>query len=115
MLVFVTVDDFMQQGIKDGMPLEEQLRILLDKMDTANTMLHGGQTLLILLAVPVSWCIRILFGVKRLHATEVQAICPGHTLKHVYHLSREVEQLVLEILGGRLKWGFLLGFFLLNQ
>ncbi|XP_041350148.1 peregrin-like isoform X2 [Gigantopelta aegis] len=42
-VIIEDIDDFMQQGIQDGMPLEEQLRILLDKMDTANTMLRGGK------------------------------------------------------------------------
>lgn len=33
----------MQMDIREGMPLEEQLRILLDKMDVANTMPRGGR------------------------------------------------------------------------
>ncbi|XP_064607465.1 peregrin-like isoform X2 [Liolophura sinensis] len=36
-------DSFIQKDLKEGMPLEEQLRILLDKMDTANMVLKGGK------------------------------------------------------------------------
>lgn len=36
-----TVDSFLEDT-KDGMPLEEQLRILLDKMDVANASRKPG-------------------------------------------------------------------------
>lgn len=39
--IFFTVDSFLEDT-KDGMPLEEQLRILLDKMDVANTSRKPG-------------------------------------------------------------------------
>lgn len=42
-LFSLTVDSFIQKDLKEGMPLEEQLRILLDKMDTANMVLKGGK------------------------------------------------------------------------
>lgn len=40
-IFFFTVDSFLEDT-KDGMPLEEQLRILLDKMDVANTSRKPG-------------------------------------------------------------------------
>ncbi|XP_046340784.1 bromodomain-containing protein 1-like isoform X5 [Haliotis rufescens] len=42
-VILEDIDRFMQMDIREGMPLEEQLRILLDKMDVANTMPRGGR------------------------------------------------------------------------
>ena len=39
--IYFTVDNFLEDT-KEGMPLEEQLRILLDKMDVANASRKPG-------------------------------------------------------------------------
>lgn len=41
-IIVFSVDTYLQKN-KDSMPLEEQLRILLDKMDLANSQKKGGK------------------------------------------------------------------------